>query len=103
LHALTKDCAKKYRKLDHDLSRLRSHLASNPLSGTPLGSGLYKIRWASSDISKGKSGAFRIIYYFALRTDIIALLDLYAKNEQESIPVSKVRKILEDYVKGSAS
>lgn len=52
---------KKHRHLDQDLNLLRFTLMKNPTSGIPLGAGLYKIRLASSDMAKGKSGAFRVI------------------------------------------
>jgi mRNA-degrading endonuclease RelE of RelBE toxin-antitoxin system len=73
-------------------------LIKNPIAGIPLGAGLYKIRLASSDMTKGKSGAFRIIYYLWLEIDTIVLLDLYSKGEKEDVPVSELKKILADFL-----
>jgi mRNA-degrading endonuclease RelE of RelBE toxin-antitoxin system len=88
---------KKFRKLDQDLARLRSQLEQTPSAGIPLGAGLYKIRLSSSDTTKGKSGGLRVVYYWMLRADTIVLLDLYTKNETESVPVSELRQILAAY------
>ena len=88
----------KHRNLDVDIDTLRLTLMKNPSAGIPLGTGLYKIRLASSDMAKGKSGAFRVIYYLRLDASTIVLLDLYTKNEKESVPISAIKKILEQYL-----
>lgn len=60
-------------------------LAIDPLAGSlvPGLGGIRKLRFAPA--GRGKSGAFRVIYYFAaVNRPILALL-IYAKNEQENI------------------
>lgn len=60
-------------------------LAVDPLAGSlvPGLGGIRKLRFAPA--GRGKSGAFRVIYYFAaINRPILALL-IYAKNEQENI------------------
>jgi len=89
---------KKYRNLEKDINILRLALMKKPMAGIPLGAGLYKTRLASSDMSKGKSGAFRVIYYLMLDADTIVLLDLYTKNEKENVPISEIKKILAQYL-----
>ncbi len=89
---------KKYRNLEEDINHLRVTLIKNPIAGIPLGTGLYKIRLASSDMAKGKSGAFRVIYYLWLGIDTIVLLDLYSKGEKEDVPVSELKKILANFL-----
>jgi mRNA-degrading endonuclease RelE of RelBE toxin-antitoxin system len=91
---------KKYRSLEDDINSLRKTLTENPTAGIPPGAGLYKIRLASSDMAKGKSGAFRVIYFLMISADKIVLLDLYAKPEQENVPISELRELLENYLKG---
>jgi hypothetical protein len=63
-----------------------------------LGAGLYKIRLASSDMTKGKSGAFRAIYYLMLDAETIVFLDLYTKGEKEDVSISELKKILGKYL-----
>ncbi len=94
-----KKLKKKYRNLGQDIDRLRSILTTNSNAGIPLGSGLYKIRLASSDIHKGKSGTFRVIYYLMLQRDRIVFLDIYTKSEKGNVPMSAIRKILDEYLR----
>jgi len=49
-------------------------------------------------MAKGKSGAFRVIYYLWLGIDTIVLLDLYSKGEKEDVPVSELKKILANFL-----
>ncbi len=68
-----------------DQAALINALASDPLAGSlvPGLGGIRKLRFAPS--GRGKSGAFRVIYYVAaVNRPILALL-IYAKNEQENI------------------
>lgn len=46
------------------------------------------MRWAAS--GRGKRGGARIIYYFANAAGRILLLDIYAKNEKESLTVEEI-------------
>ena len=55
---------KRYKQLPNDLISLREELSANPKSGIELGHECYKIRLANSSIPNGKSGGFRIIYYY---------------------------------------
>jgi hypothetical protein len=51
-------------------------------------------------MTKGKSGAFRVIYYLVLDVETIVFLDLYTKGEKEDVPISELKKILEKYLRG---
>ena len=68
-----------------DRAGLINTLANDPMQGdlVPGLGGIRKLRFAPS--GRGKSGAFRVIYYFtAINRPIPALL-IYGKNEQENI------------------
>jgi len=76
-----------------DRMALINALAIDPLAGrlVPGLGGIRKLRFAPA--GRGRSGAFRVIYYFAaINRPILALL-IYAKNEQENI-TSKQRDAL---------
>ncbi|MFQ5709648.1 MAG: hypothetical protein ACE5HO_19500 [bacterium] len=88
---------KKYRNIEKDIQYLRLILTENPAAGIPLGSNLFKIRLSSSDISKGKSGSLRVIYYLMLASELIVFLDIYAKSEKEDVPISEIKKILKGF------
>lgn len=94
-----KKLKKRYRKIVEDLELLMETLINNPQAGDAI-PGLYncvwKIRMASSDMKKGKSGGFRIVYYYIDKDEVIYLLDIYSKGEKEDINISDIKGILED-------
>jgi RelE toxin of RelE / RelB toxin-antitoxin system len=65
---------------DEEYGAFQSRLAANPGLGALIkgGGGIRKIRVAVG--SRGKRGGARVIYYWALRRDVILLLYAYAKN-----------------------
>jgi mRNA-degrading endonuclease RelE of RelBE toxin-antitoxin system len=58
-----KKFAKKFPSLGDELIELEKELEENPKIGDSLGANIYKVRLASKDKGKGKSGGFRIITY----------------------------------------
>ncbi len=81
-----------YRLLkDEEYRALQSALVLRPEQGTlvPGSGGLRKIRWSLR--SKGKRGGLRIIYYWAQEQELIYLLFLYPKNEQEDLSPSQLK------------
>ncbi|MBF0234542.1 MAG: type II toxin-antitoxin system RelE/ParE family toxin [Desulfamplus sp.] len=60
-----------------------------------VGHAVYKVRVASIDQKKGKSGGFRIIYYVVTSDNIIYLLVIYAKAKQENISAKKIKALLD--------
>ena len=87
-----------------DRADLISVLSANPKSGIviPGLGGIRKLRFAPE--GRGKSGAFRVIYYLLNDdTPILALL-LYAKNEQANPSPEQRKRLLRavDAVKSAA-
>ncbi len=76
---------------------LQNELILNPEKGKVIkgSGGLRKIRWAIS--GRGKSGGVRIIYYWIKSNEIILLLLVYPKNEQDNLTPSQL-KILKSLV-----
>jgi len=87
---------KKYKKLPNDLKVLKQELSGNPKCGIHLGLSLYKIRMANSSVPTGKSGGFRVIYYYLDTKNNIYLMSIYSKSEIEDIDESKLLEILKD-------
>jgi mRNA-degrading endonuclease RelE of RelBE toxin-antitoxin system len=88
---------KKYRHIGSDLEKLNSILTENPIYGDAikgLEGKIFKARLASSDIGKGKSGGFRIIYYLRNLDKTIYLLTIYAKAYKEDIDTVEIKDIL---------
>jgi mRNA-degrading endonuclease RelE of RelBE toxin-antitoxin system len=54
------------------------------------------VRVKNSDIQKGKSSGYRMIYYLKTPTKII-LVTIYSKLEQADIAAKQIRKILKEF------
>jgi mRNA-degrading endonuclease RelE of RelBE toxin-antitoxin system len=63
------------------------YLAENPEAHdvAPGLGGLRKARWGQKSRGKGKRGGVRIIYFFALSAQLIALFDIYSNDEKEDL------------------
>lgn len=88
---------KKYRHIVSELEEFNNIISDNPFYGEAikgLGGKVFKTRLASSDMGKGKSGGFRIIYYLAHHDKIIYLLTIYAKAYKENIDPIEIKAIL---------
>jgi len=87
---------KRYRQLPRDLKSLKQELLENPESGIELGNSCYKIRLANSSIPTGKSGGFRIIYYYIDSKNNLYLMSIYSKSELENIDDKVILQILKE-------
>lgn len=83
---------KKYLKIDADIRPAVKELSAgniigDKLEGLPLpaNTAAYKVRLPNSSINIGKSGGFRLLYYFAI-ADKIYLLKIYSKKDDNRIP-----------------
>lgn len=91
-----KRLAKKYKNISRDLFELRATLMKNPKAGIDIAHGCYKIRLANSSIPTGKSGGFRIIYYYLDPHENLYLMSIYSKTDLENISEEKIIDILRE-------
>ncbi len=89
-----KQLAKKYNKLAIDLQKLNDTLSENPKAGIALSDGLCKLRLQNSSTNSGKSGGFRVIYYYIDEQNNVYLMKIYSKTEIENISDEKLVEIL---------
>lgn len=87
---------------DEDYRALQLALAFRPEQGVliPGSGGLRKLRWSFR--GKGKSGGLRIIYYWEPAEELIYLLFLYPKSQQEDLSpdqLKQLRRILQEELK----
>jgi mRNA-degrading endonuclease RelE of RelBE toxin-antitoxin system len=82
---------------DEEYNALQWELLCRPDAGKiiPGSGGLRKIRWQAP--GRGKSGGYRVIYYWLSVKDEIWLLTIYAKNEAESIPAHILKAIKKEF------
>lgn len=72
---------KKYRNIGSDIQPVVNQLKRGELPGDEIpgiGFEVFKVRVRNSDIQKGKSGGYRLIYYVKTETSII-LLTIYTR------------------------
>ncbi len=76
---------------DEDYRNLQNELIQNPEIGKIIrgSGGLRKIRWSLP--GHGKRGGVRIIYYAALKKEIIMMLLIYSKNERDNLTNEQLR------------
>jgi mRNA-degrading endonuclease RelE of RelBE toxin-antitoxin system len=88
--------AKRYRKIQEDLKPLLEDLKAGCFEGDRLsGTGdnpVFKTRLKNSDIRKGKSAGYRVIY--EVRGSVcVLLIVIYSKSDQNTIAADKIREI----------
>ena len=84
---------------DEEYGGFQSRIAANPELGALIrgGGGIRKVRVAVG--SRGKSGGARVIYYWAVRKDVILLLYAYPKNAAADLTpkqVSQLAKVVKE-------
>jgi hypothetical protein len=80
---------------DEEYSQFQFRIAANPDLGPLIkgGGGIRKVRIAVG--SRGKSGGARVIYYWAVRKDLILLLYAYKKNVVADLTAKQVSQLAE--------
>lgn len=95
-----KDLSKKYRNIRSDIQPLilelqKGNILGDRLTGFGLDIYIYKVRVKNSNIKKGKSAGYRLIYLLESEISIL-LLTIYSKSEQEDITLSEINSILNE-------
>lgn len=91
-----KELVKTHRLLYEDFEAFKRVIAENPEMGDMIQGtgGIRKARLKSA--SKGKSGGFRVCYYFHdVNIGRIYLITLYPKNEKEDVTPSEKKELKE--------
>ncbi|MDC0832821.1 type II toxin-antitoxin system RelE/ParE family toxin [Geitlerinema sp. CS-897] len=87
---------KRYRNIRQDVEPLLDRLQAGEILGDRVsGTGyeIYKVRLKNSDVRKGKSGGYRLIYYVKLPTAIV-LVTIYSKSDRSDIPAKEIAGIV---------
>ncbi len=85
---------KKYKIITKDLRELEDELQDNPQCGIFLGNNCYKVRLKNSSVPTGKSGGFRVVYYYLDGEKNLYLMAMYSKTELENISDNRLIEIL---------
>ncbi len=91
-----KRLVKKHASFRNELNDLKLSLLQNPVQGTPIAHGCYKIRVAIESKGKGKSGGARVITYVYIEGKTVYLLAVYDKADQENISDKEIASLLKE-------
>jgi mRNA-degrading endonuclease RelE of RelBE toxin-antitoxin system len=88
--------AKRYRQIRSDLQAVITQLEAGERPGdllTGLNVTAFKLRVKNSDIQKGKSAGYRIIYQ--VEPARVILLTIYSKSDRTTIAAQEIEQIVE--------
>ena len=91
--------AKRYRSIRLDLQPLIEQLQTGELPGSQISGPNYtvfKVRLKNSDIKKGKSSGYRVIYYLKT-SDRVIFVTIYSKSDKSDIDTDSLREIITQY------
>jgi mRNA-degrading endonuclease RelE of RelBE toxin-antitoxin system len=93
--------SKKYRQIRSDVQPILEQLQGGNFIGDRIsGMGeeyvILKLRIKNSNIQKGKSAGYRLIYQVESPTSVL-LLTIYSKSDQEDISYNEIRSILAEF------
>jgi mRNA-degrading endonuclease RelE of RelBE toxin-antitoxin system len=94
-----RDLAKRYRSIRLDLQPLMEQLQSGETPGdrvTGIKYQIFKVRLKNSNIQKGKSGGYRVIYYLKTETEII-LATIYSKSALSDVSNHVIEEAIAQY------
>ncbi|NJK74647.1 MAG: type II toxin-antitoxin system RelE/ParE family toxin [Microcoleus sp. SU_5_6] len=90
--------SKKYRRIRSDVEPIVEQLQAGELPGNRI-SGIsdivFKVRVKNSNINKGKSAGYRLIYYVQTPAAIF-LINIYAKSEQVDMSAEQIMQIISE-------
>lgn len=91
--------AKRYRSIRKDLTPLIEQLQQGETPGDRISGNKYqvvKVRLKNSNIQKGKSAGYRVIYYLKTQT-AITLVTIYSKSDLTDIPNKVIEEIIQTF------
>jgi mRNA-degrading endonuclease RelE of RelBE toxin-antitoxin system len=88
--------SKRYRRIRLDLQPIITRLEAGEILGDripQMDRPVFKVRVKNSDVQKGKSGGYRVIYYLKT-SDRILLVTMYSKSDVSDISAAEVAEVL---------
>jgi mRNA-degrading endonuclease RelE of RelBE toxin-antitoxin system len=78
---------------DDEYRKLQNELVLRPDAGKiiPGSGGLRKLRWAGS--GRGKRGGVRVIYYWFPQKEVLLMLLMYPKSEQDDLTSDQLKTL----------
>lgn len=96
-----KRLVRKFPSLKREITTLANELETNPMKGTGIGNGCYKIRLSIASKGGGKSGGGRIITHVRVTSERVFLLSIYDKSEKDTLTDKEIKGLLTTISDGS--
>ena len=93
-----KRLSRKYRHIRSDVQPIIDPIGRDNTPGDHIqgmGYTIYKVRVKNSDIKRGKSAGYRMIYYLKTENDVL-LVTIYSKTEQSDIGPNELLQIMRE-------
>ncbi len=94
-----RDLAKRYRKIKLDIQPVLDQIQSGDLVGDQIQNTdytVFKVRIKNTDIQKGKSSGYRLIYYIKTSENILCVL-IYSKSDEDNVTSLEIKKIIQNF------
>jgi mRNA-degrading endonuclease RelE of RelBE toxin-antitoxin system len=91
---------KRYRKIQSDLQPILMQIQLGEIIGDRLqgiDAEVFKVRIRNSDVNRGKSGGYRMIYWLKL-PECVVLLDIYSKSDRDDVEINIIQNIINEFV-----
>jgi len=92
-----KRLSKKFRNVKSDITKLMTTLQDDPTSGIFIKQNIYKIRLKNSDINSGKSGGYRVLYYYLNSKNEIIFFTIFSKVDTPNISDNDLDDLIKEY------
>ena len=93
-----KKLAKHYPGIKNIFKKIIDDLEKNPRIGQEIQGHqhFYKVRYGNPDAGQGKSGGFRVIYFYSQQQNYIVLADIYSKKDQENEDWHVINRVMSE-------
>jgi mRNA-degrading endonuclease RelE of RelBE toxin-antitoxin system len=96
-----RDLSKRFRNIRSDVQSIIEQLQQGNIVGDRIGGVgeeyiVYKVRIRNSNIQKGKSAGYRLVYQLESPISIL-LLTIYSKSDREDIGINEIRDIVANF------
>ncbi len=94
-----RDLAKRYRQIRRDIQPVIQQLEAGSFPGDRIpGTGytVLKVRIKNSDVQKGKSAGYRLLYQVESPSNVLLLL-IYSKSDQTDVAAAEIRTVIAEF------
>ncbi len=94
-----RNLAKRYYKIRIDIQPIIQQLEAGEIVGDQIqgvGYRVFKVRVKNSNIQKGKSAGYRLLYHLESSTQVLLLL-IYSKSDRADVTAAEIKAVIEAF------